>query len=175
MKHKQQLLIIALISLMGCGKTERVDTQAVREEIKQREIRKISDVEIFDRASSLAKEDEQVILDCLNKSSQVAENFPIAGCFQKRDSTRILSGKLFFGNDTVGTNEVENSLISAYHYDFENKKPLYSNLQDLKDNRLLYSFPLYKNDSVFSLTNQNGALGIVLIYYSKKEVIKSMY
>jgi hypothetical protein len=177
MRHRVRFVFIIFISLFGCGKTERVDTQAVKEEIKQREIRKISEVEIFDKATSLAKHDEQVILDCLNKKvTSGIENYSIPECFQQKDTARILSGRLFLGTDTIGKSEMENALISAYQYDFNKKQSLYPNLQDLKNNQFLYSFPIYKNDSIFSLKETKaGILGVVLLYYRKKEVVKSLY
>jgi hypothetical protein len=177
MKQVKQFAYILIFGIISCGRTERVDTQAVKEEIKDREIRKISEVEIIDKALSLAKKDEKIIFDCLNKSKDVAfEKFSIADCFDKSDSSRVLAGKLYVGNDTVGSNEVEKGLISAYKFDNKNGQKLYSNLQDLKNDQFLYSFPVYKNDSIFALTASNAyELGIVLVYYSKKEVVKSMY
>jgi hypothetical protein len=177
MKQVKQFAFILILGLLSCGKTERVDTQAVKEEIADREIRRISEVEIIDKALSIAKEDEKKILLCLNKSEDTAfEKFSIVSCFDKSDSIRILSGKLYLNDDTVGRNEVENGLISAYKFDSRNGQKLYSNLQDLKNDQFLYSFPVYQGDSIFSLTPSNtSGLGIVLVYYSKKEVVKSMY
>jgi hypothetical protein len=93
------------------------------------------------------------------------------------DSTRIRNLKIVFDSDVSQLDELEKSLVEAYNFNFNKNQPLYSNVQELKSNQLLYSFPVYKKEGKYSLSKSDNSdnpadLGIIMIYMSKQEVIR---
>jgi hypothetical protein len=171
---KNRIIIsISLFVVIACGKTDKIDTSAVSKAIKQREIKKISDVDITDKALSLGKKDEQsFITTCLSENDSSLIPAGLKECLTLTDSSRIKNVEIYFDTTNV-SNELEKSLVNAYFFDFKRGQQLYSNIQDLKNNEMLYSFPVYKKDGVYSLQkNENSSLRIVFIYMRKSEIVR---
>lgn len=168
--------VILFVALFNCGKTERVDTDSVKDAMKSREIKKVSDAEIIEKGLKKGKEDYQILIECLNTNKQ--KNLSYEQCLIPESSSLIDTLKIFIpGSGIKDFKKVEKELIDAYQYTFSQNQSLYPNIQDLEDGSMLYTAPFFisATDGKFyekEIKDENpGSLGIAFIFYSKRELI----
>ena len=176
-KRLKGIIILSLL-ILGCGKTERIDTKEVKEALKQREIRKITDAQITEEGLKLGEIDSKNLLDCINRGDSLST---YTSCLDSLSSGRIKSLKVLKrGEATTNLSKAEADLWGAYQYNFERKLELLNNLQDLRDGRLLFTRPLYLDSAdtsrKISLKKENGqsSFAIIFIQYDKRKVILNM-
>lgn len=167
--------LISTITLFNCGQTEKVDTKQVKDALKRREIKKISEAEIMEAGIKKGKETCQTLITCFNKNS--IENLNYKQCLDSTTLSLIDTVKIISLESSNDLRDVEKDLFEAYNYDFTNKQQLFPNLQELNNEMLLYTYPVYYNitDKSFHETppgdQKPGSVNIVFVYFLKKQLI----
>lgn len=169
------ILIAVLVLCFNCGRTERVDTKSVRQALKEREIKKISNADIVEAGMKRGNEDSRSIIECYNKKKDVKINY--WNCLDSNRVKAINSLEILIQDKSINLNsEIERSLFEAYQYSFTQKEKLYSNLQDLKNGQLLFTQPFYVSNGIFidkmdPSDSLAESFGVFFIYYHKKNII----
>ncbi|HYG38009.1 MAG TPA: hypothetical protein VD908_05290 [Cytophagales bacterium] len=168
--------LILFVALFNCGKTERVDTESVKDAMKSREIKKVSDAEIIEKGLKKGKEDFRLLLECINKNQQKSRSY--AQCLIPERSSMIDTLKIFIPGSSPGDfKKVEKELIEAYQYTFSQNQSLHPNIQDLDNDLILYTAPFFTSaaDGKFyeeeTKDEKPQSFGIAFIFYSKRQLI----
>ncbi len=164
-------LIIGL-AFTACNppKTER--SNALREEIESREIKKIPEGEVIASAAkwgeSLAKQTQQLLGSNLKKALKEAgpkgaiefcniQAYPLVDSVQQNRDIVIRRTSLKTRNQENNPSAIEKRILEAYHYNQESDQPLTDNVQQLENNYLLYTKPIIINNSL--CLNCHGKVG----------------
>ena len=176
------------LMLISCGeKTNNQNNKALKEEIANREIKKVSDAEIIAAAyyygNLIADTSQYLYFNSLQKQLQengiqVALKFynikgnPVTdSLLSEFDATiRRVSNKP--RNTENSPNELEALLLDSYLYNLENDLPLDENIQEVDQNYLLYTKPIVINDQL--CLQCHGVVGEDIITEDYNH-IKSLY
>lgn len=149
--------VCLLISLFGCGlENQRVQSESVKEEMKNREIKRISEAQILEKANELGnlialKSQEILSKNLINKIESNNINDAIVFC-NENSSSLIDSLRNKYGvtikrvslknrNPENQPNELESQIIDAYLYNIENNIELSDNVQIL-ENKVYFTRPI---------------------------------
>lgn len=156
---------IILLIISACGDTgERgIDSQEVKQEIQNREIKYITQPQIIDAASKRG----QLIADTLQQAlirqmqKAVAENSLLEAAkycnlqqlaaynqLQEKHTAIIKRVRLKGQKEGIQLNEMEKQLLDAYQYNQENKLPLENNVQKSGTEQVLFTSPILLNNAV---------------------------
>lgn len=179
---KTFLVLSMAFLLISCGeKTNNQNNDALKEEIANRELKKVSDAEIIATAyyyGNLMADTSQFLyfnsLQTQLKENGIGEALkfynikgnPVTDSLSSEfDATiRRVSDKP--RNNENAPNELESLLLDSYLYNIENDLPLEENVQEVDESYLLYTRPIVINDQLClqchglvgkDITNENYA------------------
>jgi hypothetical protein len=145
-------LILSLL-LVGCG-DQKIDTRKAREEMEAREIKRVTEGQIVEKALSMGNQLAQEME--ITKDGQ--------GAFLLRQES-----KLAYAHDLVAFDEIEKfkgktlQVFSAYAYSAEHNIPSEASVQLLENGKeVLYAKPAFF---------QELPVGIIFINFPKKEIV----
>ena len=157
-------LLPLVLFIISCEPTPIGNQKAIAEEIENREIKRVTKVQILEETLQKGK----AITQQLNAELQ--------------DSLRLLATIDTLSRNVKGTirlvtlngnftDSLEKETYEAYAYAVANNLPVDPNVQDLENGSILYTTPILNQviqpDSV-------GFYGLWSIRFSKKEIIKKM-
>lgn len=167
------LIVFTFISLVGCGeKRSTVERKALEEEMRDREIKKVSEVEITEaalqRGALLADTAQKILASAL--ASQIQQNgveeaiefchtnaYPLIDSLASLHHTSIRRVSLKARNPKNRPDALEAALLDAYQYNIENDIPLNENVQEIEDGYILYSKPILLQNPL--CLNCHGEIG----------------
>lgn len=140
------IVLLMLLILVGCGGSlSEKQRKAFKEEMKDREIKKLSEEEIYKQAL----DDGQSLMTQLENGLTVEQAMKKCGC-----------GISFIENENQDLTIIEKELFEAYQY---NPKGT-DNIQK-EDDWLIYSKPVVEGDSL---------IGVWFIKFPKKGIVKEL-
>lgn len=184
---------LLLWSMMaGCGGSgsgeQQIDREAIKEEMEQREIRRVLPAEIveeaYQRGQTLSQQALELSVEVYQPSEQNIRNLISPEAKIKIDSLSQAEGAAIgwvdMTTDTAQLGEKERQLWEAYLYNIENKLPLNDNVQRLGDEEYLYTKPLVLDAELMKKLpgsesqGTSNFLGMWSIRLAKKELVQSM-
>ncbi|MDQ3394206.1 MAG: DUF3365 domain-containing protein [Bacteroidota bacterium] len=141
---------------MACDGTQKVDRSGIKEEMANRELKKVSEADILNEATrigqSIAADAEKLIQKKSNELSDGASTDPVRKAHVKwvhsLDSledvyeAEIKFLSLITSKDASEISPLEEELLDAYQYNLENKISLSENIQKSEKGFLLYNKPI---------------------------------
>lgn len=152
---------IAFLFINGCNTNQKVDRQAVREEMKARELKKISKAEITEKGLELGNAIATQAQQTLQKNLLRAMNEKgVPGAISYCNANALdlvqeledsLDVKIFrvsskYRNPVDEPDSLETLILEAYEYNKENDLVLESSIQEESDEILLYTKPISINN-----------------------------
>lgn len=157
------LLIAFLFFLMSCHEkgTNQINKKAFKEEVKSRELKRVSNAEIsnaaYEQGISIVKAAEKILFSAVHNA--LAQNDSLAAAIEfyrlahhtVKDSLALeynaIINRVSLKNTskTNEPNELERILLDAYLYNVENKLPLEDNIQEIDKSYFLYTQPIMIN------------------------------
>lgn len=187
------LIIIGLLQVMaGCGgagnSEQQIDREAIKEEMEQREIKRILPAELVEeayrRGETLSQQALDLSLEVYRPAGQNIRDLIGPEAMIRIDSLSRTEGATISWvdktTDTTQLQEKERQLWEAYLYNVENELPLNDNVQRLGDEEYLYTQPLVLDAELLKKIpgseRREGAnfLGMWSIRLTKKELVQSM-
>ena len=170
MKTKQFIYLIIstfLVVLFAC-EGKKIDSRKFANEMKQRVPKRVTEGQIMAEALTkgammVSKVEDEIKFKTLELSKTNPEKaaqwcnealYPVKDSLSMVYNTTI---ERLILKDTLLRGFVENELLKAYLYASQNKYPLESNLQNLKDGFILYSSPIVLNSEPCNSCHQVGA------------------
>lgn len=150
------IILVSLITL-SCSSDKKIDSKAVREEIKSREIIKITDAELLVKVHEIGKEIALNAKKILGKNLKRSiknvgvinaiefcniNAMPLTDSLKSDLGVDIKRVTLKARNPKDIPNELEKELLEAYAYQWNDSMQLQSNVQEIDDNRYLYTLPI---------------------------------
>jgi len=184
--------VMLLTACDGIGSGEQqIDRESIREEMEQREIRRVLPAELveaaYERGAALSQQALEIAIDTRQTKSGTIQG---QGDFLSAAGKRIDSLAkaenvdirwVNIDTDTALLGEKERQLWEAYLYNMENELPVNDNVQRLGDEEYLYTRPLslspaLRKKIIGSEETESpiGFLGMWSIRISKKRLIQSM-
>ncbi len=193
MKYVIVHLIIGLF-LFACGSSDNkpVDREALRREMKEREIKHVLPGEIIEAAygqgDSLAQMAQQVLIRQYQKNpseQKLADYFKNETSRSVDSLERAYAAKIRWVSlqDTLPQqlSDLEKQILDAYRYNVEQEMEIDHNVQRIDDESYLYTQPVMQSElqqmlaaSQPSPADTNQFLGMWSIVLSKKEIIINM-
>jgi hypothetical protein len=190
--------IVAFCSVMlltACGgidsSEQQIDRESIREEMEQREIRRVLPAELveaaYERGATLSQQALEIAIDARQTKSGTLQGpgdfLSAAGkhidSLAKAENVDIRWVSV--DTDTALLGEKERQLWEAYLYNIENELPVNDNVQRLGDEEYLYTRPLSLSPELRKkiagseeTESPQGFLGMWSIRISKKRLIQSM-
>lgn len=187
------LITICTLQIMaGCGGTgsseQGIDREAIREEMEQREIKRILPAELvegaYQRGEALAEAARDLVLNTYPQPvEQQPADFVTDEANEKIDSLSkaedVNIAWVSKTTDTASLGEKEKQLWEAYLYNVDNDLPLNDNVQRIGEEEYLYTKPLLldpeiRRNMLGSESDTTAFLGMWSIRISKKNLIQSM-
>ena len=156
---KKVLIVFLGLLLFGCGNIQKVDTTAMREQMNNNKIVRISNADIISQADIIGK-------FCITKINQTTNcDLKKYSSLEKMSLVSIeeLKGMTFDNNK-------EKEISEAYIYGFEKNEIMGGNIQILNDSIYLYSCPISKN----SHASLECGKSIAFLYLNKRTIIKAL-
>jgi hypothetical protein len=168
--------LIALTTILSCTSDKKVDKEAVKKEIKSREIKRVTEAEIISQVHEIGNLITLTTKKTLGKNLQNAlqvggvENAidfcklnatPLVDSLSEQFGAEIKRVSLKARNPNDKPNDLEKELLEAYAYQWKDSIPLKSNVQVLNAHQYLFTKPiLVENALCLSChgTNDNGLL-----------------
>jgi hypothetical protein len=158
----KQLLILAiscflLLSINQCTSDKKVNTEAVKNEIKSREIKKVTEAEIVSRVMELGKAAALGSKQTLGKNLQQAlqdggveyaidfcnlNAMPIVDSLSKNFDATIKRVSLKVRNLDDYPSDLEKQILEAYEYQWKDSIPLQANVQAIGEDQYLFTQPI---------------------------------
>lgn len=173
----QLFLGLTIIWFSACENgNDSIDTGAVRKEMSERKIKKISEIEILEASLSKGKKvidslnleksktEESSSIDSLNQQYRMGVMQPVVDILQQINKAEI---KKIIPSDlsTQSIRQTEKKIFEAYDYNISQGMRVDDNVQIL-DKYVFYSSPIL----------DNGELkGMWSIYFDKGEIVKSLH
>ena len=159
LKSTAAVILWIVLLLSGCGQTNsNLNNKALKEEMANREIKKVSEGEIIDaafkRGRFIADTTQYTILSALqqhlNQSDSIksafifckAAAYPLTDSLSKSLSTIIRRVSLKTRNKENEPTTLESTILDSYGYNLEKNLPLEDNVQRMDDQYLLYTKPI---------------------------------
>ena len=151
------LLTISSLAACDSGSQRSVNREALREEMRNRKPKKLSEAQItaeaFRQGNLLAEAAQDSLLERLKSVIKTAgvpaaieycqlQALPITESLSAEYKAAIRRSSLSLRNPANAPDVLENQLLEAYHYNQENKLPLEDNVQRLGEEYLLYTKPI---------------------------------
>ncbi|NQW28486.1 MAG: DUF3365 domain-containing protein [Flammeovirgaceae bacterium] len=158
MSRNKLVAFVLFFWAMSCEPATPIDRQAVKEEMKSREIRKISSSEITLRAQELSKNiyDQLSIQhqQALSSADVAIENCKIDALpgvqAAKSSGIQILRWTQKALNTPEQRNSLENNMFEAYEYALAHQLPMTSSLSELDPSTLRYWVPIQMQEQCTS-------------------------
>lgn len=143
--------------LTYCSSDKKVDQQAVKEELKKREIKKIPEAEIIKKVYDIGEEIASNAQKTLAKNLKSAivsggvENaisfcnikaMPLIDSLSKQYGAEIKRVSMKYRNPNDKPNELEQEILEAYAAQLKDSTSLKTNVQVLDDNSFLFTKPI---------------------------------
>lgn len=177
-------------AMVGCGGSgeQQIDREAIREEMEQREIKRLLPAELvegaYQRGEALAEAARDLVLQTYPQPvEEPPADFVTDVAVEKIDSLSkaedVSIAWVSEITDTAGLEEKEKQLWEAYLYNVDNDLPLNDNVQRIGDEEYLYTKPLLldleiRRNMLGSESDTTAFLGMWSILISKKNLIQSM-
>jgi hypothetical protein len=163
--YRKALLFLSIgFALSNCGeKRNTQNSEALRQEMANREPKKVSDAEIIESAYTqgkiIADSSQKVIFNTLLVQLEEAgftealkfcnvHAYPITDSLSKRFGAIIKRVSDKPRNPLNSPDELETLLLDSYLYSVENNLPLEDNVQKIDENYLLYTKPIVINNGL---------------------------
>jgi hypothetical protein len=158
-------VFVALLFLSACDDTGNrgIDSKEVKEELRNREIKYITQPQIIDASFTRGKQITDTLQQALIRQMQQALaqntlveaakfcNLPALAPYKELEQTHTaaiqrlrLQGK----REGLQLNDMEKQLLEAYQYNQENKLPLENNVQKSGTEQMLFTAPILLNNTV---------------------------
>lgn len=156
--HHKSILLISLIyvifSAWSCTNDKRVDKEAVKQELKNREIKKLTEAEIVAKVheigNTIALNTKKTLGQNLQKALQQGgiENaisfcninaLPLVDSLNQLYNSKIKRVTLKARNPKDLPNSFEKELLEAYAYQWADSIPLQTNVQEIEENTYLFT------------------------------------
>lgn len=162
----RQVLLITLASIVcfiSCKTDKRVDQDQIKEELKEREIKKVSEAEIFTAAQkwgdTITAKSQKVLASNLKQAIQKGgppyaiqfcntRAIPLLDSVDKTFNVDVRRVSLNVRNPQDKPDSLERALLEAYHYNQENDEPHRSNVQEVDESTILYTKPIAINNGL---------------------------
>ena len=149
--------MVFLLAACDTGSQRRINREALLEEIRNREPKKLSEAEIVAEAHrqgrEIADKAQQELLQTLKKAIQEGsiphavqycklEALPLTDSLSEQYGVEISRTSLRLRNGANAPDELEKQLLEAYQYNAEEGLPLEPNVQEVGREYLLYTQPI---------------------------------
>ena len=142
---------------LSCTNDKKVNSEAVREEMKNREIKKLTEAEIVAKVHEIGNEITLKAKKTLGKKLKNAiqnggvENaisfcnlnaMPLIDSLSSKFSTEIRRVSLKVRNPNDHPDNLEREILEAYAYQWKDSIPLQTNVQALEEGKYLFTKPI---------------------------------
>lgn len=162
---RRNALIAISIWIASCSPQPIDNQKEIKEEIDNREIRRITKVQILEEATDKGNQLTKLLNKALIDSSY---STVLVDSLSRAFSVDI---KLVSQNNPPTEGTMESELLEAYQYAVENNLKTEPNVQDLEDGIVFYTSPILNKHI---LTDSSGLYGAWNLGFSKKEMILNM-
>ena len=181
------IFILLLITLWKCTSDQRVDSRAVKEEIENRKLKKISEAEILVKVLELGNMVSAQAQQTLGKNLQEAiqqggvqhaisfcnvNAMPIIDSLSKIHDASIRRVSFKTRNPVDQPDEIERALLEAYEFQWKDSIPLNANVQKIDDERYLFTKPIFVDNALCLVCHGKPENGLLL---ETDEFIKKEY
>jgi hypothetical protein len=181
------IFILLLITLWKCTSDQRVDSRAVKEEIENRKLKKISEAEILVKVLELGNMVSAQAQQTLGKNLQEAiqqggvqhaisfcnvNAMPIVDSLSKIHDASIRRVSFKTRNPVDQPDEIERALLEAYEFQWKDSIPLNANVQKIDDERYLFTKPIFVDNALCLVCHGKPENGLLL---ETDEFIKKEY
>lgn len=158
---KISVFIGAVSLLFSCKMDKRVDRSAYEEELKSREIVRITEAELYNAALKFGNEIAGTTQKTLAGNLQEAirsggiesaikycniQAYPLTDSLQENFKVKIRRVSQKLRNPKNAPDSLEREILEAYQYNFEKELPLEANVQKIDDETFLYNKPIVVNN-----------------------------
>lgn len=181
------LISFVIPFVISCDARRNVDTSAVKKELQQREVKKITDAEIMARAMEIGEK----ITDQAQKSLAVKlqaslkrggtkeaisycnlHAMPIVDSISQKYGAQIKRVSIKARNKHDLPDSLERQILEAYKFQLEDSASLQSNIQPLADQYFLFTKPIMINSGL--CLNCHGRLDNGMLE-STRDLLKTKY
>jgi hypothetical protein len=180
------IFLLALILFWNCSADKRVDSQAVKEEIEDRKLKKVSEAEILVKVLELGNlvsaESKQTLGKNLQEALQQGgvshaisfcnvNAMPIVDSLSKSYNATIRRVSFKTRNPVDQPDEIERALLDAYEFQWKDSIPLNANVQKLGDDRYLFTKPIFVDNALCLVCHgkpENGLLNETAEFIKKE-------
>jgi hypothetical protein len=180
------IFFLGLILLWNCSGDKRVDSKAVKEEIENRKLKKISEAEILikvlEYGNMVSAEAKQTLGKNLQEALQQGgvphaisfcniNAMPIVDSLSKSYNATIrrVSSKTRSPEDQP--DEIERAILEAYEFQWNDSIPLNANVQKIDDERYLFTKPIFIDNALCLVCHgkpENGLLNETAEFIKKE-------
>lgn len=151
------ILTISVLAACDSGSQRRINQDALREEMRNREPKKLSEAQItaeaYRQGNLIAEAAQASLLEKLSKHIKnggvpaaieycQVQALPLTDSLSKQYGATIRRSSLNLRNPANAPQELEKQLLEAYQYNNENNLPLEDNVQRLGQEAFLYTKPI---------------------------------
>lgn len=187
MKLNGLLLIVFFSITLSCKMDKKVDRSTYEDELKDREIVKVSEAELYEAAIKLGGEIADETQKTLGGQLQQAiksngvpgaiqycnlKAYPLVDSLQQKYAASIKRVTSKPRNPDNAPDSLEQVIFDAYQYNYENGQPLAENLQAVGKDIYLYNKPIMIGNPLCLSCHGPVGEGISEEHY---QVIKGMY
>ena len=158
-------ILFTISSLAACdsGSQRSVNREALREEMRNREPKKLSEAQItaeaYRQGNLIAEAAQERLLEKLKEVIKAEgvpaaieycqlQALPITDSLSAEYGATVRRSSLLLRNPQNAPEELEKQLLEAYHYNQENELPLDDNVQRLGQEYFLYTKPILIGNSL---------------------------
>lgn len=151
-------VLVLILAFSACDMRDRkVSSEALKEEISQREIKRVNEAQIFEKASQIGEQIATTSQKTLGSSLKMAiseqglehaieycnlQAMPLSDSLSEKFGAQIRRTSLKVRNPSNRPNDLETKILEAYAYNAENGLELIPNLQRIDQDYLLYTRPI---------------------------------
>jgi len=162
------LMGLSFLSFVSCNlkTSDKIDAEAVNQEIKARKIKRLTDAQIVQSAFERGKDIASHLIPVLEKDTAICQfsNFSLVPEVKQKFISKIE----MVCETKSDFKEKEKQVWEAYQYNFKEGLAVEENIQKIDDKEILYSYPFfYPND------NGEDCLAMLRLLLSKREVIRN--
>ena len=152
------LVILVVLGISACDMRDRnVNTEALKEEMKHREIKRVTEVQIFEKAEQIGEQIAMASQKTLGSNLKTAiseqglehaiefcnlQAMPLSDSLAEKFGAQIKRTSLKVRNPSNRPDDLETQILEAYAYNVENGLDLVPNLQRIDRDYLLYTSPI---------------------------------
>lgn len=173
--------------IISCTTDKRLNTEAVREEIKSREVKKVTEAEIVNKVYEIGNEIALNTKKTLGKNLQESlqqggvqnaisfcnlNAMPLVDSLSKKYGAVIRRTTLKARNPNDLPSDIEQKIMEAYEYQFKDSIPLKENVQPLENDQYLFTKAIFVENVLCLTCHGSTNNGLTL---ETEEFIKSKY